>query len=327
MVSEARFPERSNQNRRPASREARAIFVRIGRAAPGPKRASDPRSADKQRPAQNVGMRPDPGAGGSGGIRKARSNRVVIATPHILIALYHDSRARSPPHQRSGRMTTPPCGRACKSGKPCSWDVGSCPVHGACEVLDMEREDRLSRLLQKGSCGAPTHGGESCENVRGDCPFHAAEMRCASCLDGDPARRCSNRKEDGSEHCALHAAFPNFGRILKGYTEECRSKGVRFSPAAFREACYPGASGLPPGNLHALVGTLLCLPGDPQDATESAGQSRPTSANLNPCRPTPASPRRHARMNGGKGRLRRPPGCAPPAATSTLCRKRWRTES
>ena len=115
----------------------------------------------------------------------------------------------------------------------------------------MEREDRLARLLQKGVCGKPTKNG-FCDRVRGNCPFHAElELRCASCLDADPTRRCYVRKENGSEYCSGHAAFPNFGKVLKGYAEECRSKCVPFSPHAFREACYPNAADLPPGNLRA----------------------------------------------------------------------------
>ena len=156
----------------------------------------------------------------------------------------------------------PICGRLTRKGKPCRYEAGSCPVHRHCEALDMAREDKLSRLADRGVCGAP-----NCDRVRGECPFHPAEdMRCASCMDNNPARRCSIRKESG-EFCEWHARFPNFGRVLKDYAEECRSKGEPFSPAAFHEACYSDAPELPPGNLHALVGTLLCLP------VESAGQA------------------------------------------------------
>lgn len=144
----------------------------------------------------------------------------------------------------------------------------------------MEREGRLSHILQKGVCGKPTKNG-FCNRVRGDCPFHAEpELRCASCLDADSTRRCSLRKENGSEYCSNHAAFPNFGKVLKGYAEECRSKGVPFSPDAFREACYPNVTELPPGNLHAIVGALLCLPAGQSDLAENVGQPRQTSANL-----------------------------------------------
>lgn len=166
-----------------------------------------------------------------------------------------------PPSVLRGRMAAPLCGRPCKSGKPCSWDAGVCPVHGKCETFDMEREDKASRRLQRGVCAAPTASGGSCQQIRGDCPYHAATaLRCTSCLDADPTRRCSLQRERCSEYCTLHADFPNFGRVLQGYAEECPREGVPFSLTAFHNECYPHAANLPPGNLHALVRKLLSLP-------------------------------------------------------------------
>ena len=178
-------------------------------------------------------------------------------------------------------MTEPvKCGRPCGNNKTCRWSADSCPHHGKCEGKDMQREDHLSRLMQKGVCGVVNDKGKTCDRVRGECPYHAPdELRCVYCLDAEPDRRCSVRKENGSDYCGNHAASPNFGRILKDYAEECRSKGVPFCPEAFRKARCPPAAGLPLGNLHAIVDAFF--PNKPHDA-EIAGQPRPTSANLRP---------------------------------------------
>ena len=176
------------------------------------------------------------------------------------------------------------CGRLCKNGNSCPWEAGKCSLHSLCEQRDMENEDYLSRKLQKGICGETTSTGSRCNRVLGECPFHAPlELRCASCVDADPSRRCKLRKQDGSDYCSNHATFPDFGKVLKAYAEDCRSKGLPFSPTAFKEACYPNAKELPPVNLHALVGQLLCLPAATGMDTTDRGQPRSTSANLGQC--------------------------------------------
>ena len=176
----------------------------------------------------------------------------------------------------------------------------------------MEREDRLSRILQKGVCGEPIKNG-LCDRVRGECPFHAEpELRCASCLDADSTRRCSLRKENGSDYCSNHTAFPNFGKILKGYAEECRSKCVPFSSNAFREACYPNATELPPGNLHAIVGASLCLPAEVpslkpevQPTLEAASTLASTLASTPASTPTSTRPSKTPDAQAAKRALQR----------------------
>ena len=152
-------------------------------------------------------------------------------------------------------VVAPICGRLTKKGKPCGWPADKCPVHRALEALDMAREDKRSRLADRGVCEAPR-----CGQVRGECKFHATgDAQCASCLDGNPGRRCSLRRKDG-QFCECHAAFPDFGRVLQAYAMACQRDGQVFSVAAFGDACYPGVVDLPPGNLQTLAETLLALP-------------------------------------------------------------------
>ena len=138
----------------------------------------------------------------------------------------------------------------------------------------MAREDRLSRAVEKGLCGTPTAGGGRCDRIRGDCPYHAAgEARCSSCLDGAPDRQCSLMKEPGSDFCSCHREFPNLGRQLKQFAEECRQAGRRFTQQAFLAAHFPTATSTPSPNLYVLVGELLCLP--PPTAQESQVPQQP----------------------------------------------------
>ena len=147
------------------------------------------------------------------------------------------------------------CGRPTKKGRPCGWKAGQCPVHRGCEARDMGREDRRSRLVDRGTCEAPR-----CEQVRGECEFHATgAAQCASCLDGNPGQRCSLRRE-GGKFCKYHADFPDFGQVIQRYALACQRDGHAFSVAAFGDACYPGVLNLPPGNLQTLAATVLALP-------------------------------------------------------------------
>ena len=61
------------------------------------------------------------------------------------------------------------------------------------------------------------------------------------------------------------------GRKLKDYAEGCRQAGAPFVPDDFFSVHYPGKSDRPPCNLHALVGTLLCLPSSSRDSAPVAG--------------------------------------------------------
>ena len=160
----------------------------------------------------------------------------------------------------------------------------------------MAREDKLSRGMNKGLCGALCRDGTPCENIKGECRAHATgDQRCKSCLDAAPERQCSLANEPGADYCIYHAHFPHMGRKLKDYAEVCRQAGVPFVPDGFFSVHYPGKTDRPPCNLHALVGALLCLPSSSRDSVPVASghvaqpcatdaQSCPTVANLaQPC--------------------------------------------
>ena len=156
----------------------------------------------------------------------------------------------------------------------------------------MAREDKLSQRMNKGLCGALCHDGKPCENIKGDCRAHATgAQQCKSCMDAAPARRCFLARGAGSEYCAYHAPFPDLGRKLKEHAEQCRLAGAPFVPDAFFGMHYPGRKDRPPGNLHALVCTLMFLPESSRDSAPAPdGQgAQPCPAIAQSC-PTVAQP-------------------------------------
>ena len=133
----------------------------------------------------------------------------------------------SPPKPQWHLMATPPlptlwnpiyerfskreekCGWTTHRGTPCQW-LMPCPVHA-----EKRREHEARKT--KGICGASLRCGRGlCQNVRGECRFHAPEdVRCMSTLETQPNERCYNWKVDGADYCDKHVDYPNLGARLR----------------------------------------------------------------------------------------------------------------
>ena len=106
----------------------------------------------------------------------------------------------------------------------------------------MQREDELSKQADKGICGVEGRNGRICMNVKGECKVHAPkELRCTSMLDCDTTLRCMLYKDEDSDFCSSHAAFPNLSINAKAYGIECYNRSQPCSLKAFLGRYYPSA--------------------------------------------------------------------------------------
>ena len=125
------------------------------------------------------------------------------------------------------------CGRPKRSGSPCRWSAADreCPHHNPpqFESRAMHDEDFRSHLVERGVCGVVMSNGRSCENVRGECRFHATDdaRRCESSIEKDPTVRCKRPRQEGSSFCPYHQGYPNLSKNLKDYVDEVGVPALR----------------------------------------------------------------------------------------------------
>ena len=130
------------------------------------------------------------------------------------------------------------CGMPTQSGRPCKL-TRPCPHHDQ-QRKAQEEARQLQRLrVEKSICGAVKADGGLCDNIRGQCGFHATDNRCESMLDASPQNRCKVRQKPGLKYCVYHQDFPNLGVHAKAYAEEQRRSNKPCVEADFLKTYYP----------------------------------------------------------------------------------------